>query len=169
MAVRKPNRLKDYDYSQDGAYFVTICIQNRREILGKIIIGVAHEKTEASLDGIPYVALTETGMMVKQYIDKTPEFYNAVEIDNYVIMPNHIHMIIFLNTGTPVYVSPTKSMLPKIINAFKSLTSRHFGETMWQRSYYDRIIRNEEEYRKIWEYIDENPLNWETDKYFLKC
>ena len=95
--------------------------------------------------------------MVKTYIEKIPNIYTTIEIDKYMIMPNHIHMIIMNygipavdseKNGTPRCASPTKSKLPKIINALKSLTSRQFGATMWQRSYHDHIIRNEAEYKK---------------------
>jgi len=147
--------------------------------------------------------------MVKQHIDTISSVYDAVKINKYVIMPNHIHMIVVIEGetpnvqgdipdaqggipdtqggipdaqggipdtqggipdtqgGTPGCASPTKSVLAKVINAFKSLTSRQFGESMWQRGYHDRIIRDETEYMRIWQYIDENPAKWAEDEYCM--
>ena len=181
LAVRKKIRLEGYDYSQAGYYYITICVEDRHEILG--IVGDAHPGVPHTVGdthpGVPCVELNDTGKMVKQHIDNILLFYNAVKINKYVIMPNHIHMIIVLEHGTPGCASPTehgtpgcasptKSTLAKIINAFKSLTSRKFGESMWQRSYYEEIIRSESRYRQIWQYIENNPSKWAEDDYFVK-
>jgi len=111
------------------------------------------------------VKLTEIGKVVSQHIENIPLVYDAVAIDQYTIMPNHVHMVVVIKNkmhmlktcGTPGCASPTKSTLAKVINALKALTSKQFGESIWQRSYHDRIIRNEEEYQQIWQYIEENP------------
>ena len=173
LPKRKQNRLKDYDYSQIGAYFITICVKDRQEILGEIIVGDAAIGVPFATN-IPFVRLTETGEMVKLHIERVGNITENVLLDKYIIMPNHIHMIISITNetaatnGTPRAASPTKAVIPKIVNALKSLTSKKFGESMWQRSYHDRVIRNENEYQKIWEYIDTNPSKWETDTYFVK-
>ena len=158
LPVRKDTRLKGYDYSSAEYYFITICVKDRHEILGKPV-GDAHP-------GVPSVELTETGNMVQLHIENIQSVYENVRIDKHVVMPNHIHMIIIIENGTPGCASPTKSVLAKVINAFKSLTSRQYGESLWQRSYHDHIIRNEPEYRQIWQYIDENPQKWNEDCYF---
>ena len=164
---RKVNRLKNYNYSQDGAYFITICVKEKHEILGEIVVG------DAAL-GVPSVHLTETGEMVKQHIEQINNVHEYVRLDKYIIMPNHIHLIVSITnetqhttSGTPRAASPTKAVIPKIVNALKSLTSKNFGGSIWQRSYHDHIIRNEAEYQKIWEYIDTNPIRWETDEYHI--
>ena len=95
-------------------------------------------------------------------------------IDKYVIMPNHVHMIIVVQDGTPSAAengtrggaSPTKSTVPQIIQSLKSMTTKHFGFSMWQRSYHDHIIRDETEYQRVWQYIDENPQKWAEDDYY---
>jgi REP element-mobilizing transposase RayT len=112
------------------------------------------------------VKLTATGKIVKQHIEHINTFSESVELDNYVIMPNHIHLIISIKTGTPKAASPAKAVIPQIVNALKSLTSKKLGRPIWQRSYHDHIIRDETEYRKIWEYIDTNPQRWKNDKYY---
>lgn len=159
LPVRKNIRLKGYDYSREGKYFITICVKDRYELLGEIVVEDAHL-------GGSTVKLTETGEMVKQYIDKIPTVYSTFKMTKYVIMPNHIHMIVVIWSGMPGSASPTKSVLAKMVNAFKSLTSREFGESMWQRSYHDHIIHGEAEYQKIWRYIEENPAKWKEDCYY---
>ncbi|MCL2367908.1 MAG: transposase [Oscillospiraceae bacterium] len=175
MPTRKNVRLKGYDYSTAGAYFVTICVKDGHEIFAHIV-GDAHPGVPPhDPHGAP-IELTATGEMVKQHIENISLCYEAVTIDKYTVMPNHVHMIVIIKNGTcsvlkggtPRCASPTKSVLAKVINAFKSLTSKQFGESMWQRSYHDHIIRDEAEYQRIWAYIDENPAKWTEDCYNTK-
>ena len=85
------------------------------------------------------------------------------------LVPNHIHLMIMVTGWRDAQcASPTKSVIEKVVNALKSITSRQFGETLWQRGYHDHIIRNEAEYLRIWQYIDENPGKWAEDKYYSK-
>ena len=164
---RKLNRLKEYDYSLDGAYFITICVKGKNKILGNI--------EEETAENVQTLKLTETGEMVKQHIEHIKLYSEYVKLDKYIIMPNHVHLIISIESGTtlayhdgtPRSASPTKSVIPQIVNAFKSLTSKKYGKSLWQRSYYDHIIRNEVDYKEKWEYIDTNPLRWGKDEYYL--
>ncbi len=158
LPKRKQLRLKDYDYSQSGAYFVTICTQNQLQILSEICRGGA--------------LLLPIGEICKAQICKTEQRYN-IKIEKYVIMPNHIHMIIFILKEREEQ-SPSHT-LSNIICAFKSVTTKLsnendniVGRKIWQRSYHDHIIRNEHEYKKIWEYIETNPQKWEDDCYHAK-
>ena len=130
LPVRKDIRLQGYNYSNAGYYFITICVKNGHEMLGTVV-GDAHP-------GVPFVQLTDIGIIVKQHIDNISMVYDFVKIDKYVVMPNHIHFIVIIENkvgeevhGTPGCASPTKFTLAKLINAFKSLTSRQFGESMW--------------------------------------
>lgn len=152
---RKPNRLKAYDYSQNGAYFVTVCTKDRKEILSQIGVG-------EGLCALPYNKLTSIGKEIEKCIEYIKQNYNNVAIDKYVIMPNHIHLIILLNEtggrGNPP--------LPHVIGLLKSYTTNCYKNKLWQRSFHDRIIRNEKEYQKIWEYIETNPLKWEEDCFY---
>jgi len=117
--------------------------------------------------GVPFVKLTDIGEVVKQYVENINTIYgNELTLDKYVIMPNHIHMIIVINSGTPRAASPTKAKIPKVINSLKALTTKKIGFSIWQKSYHDRILRNEAEYQVRWNYIENNPAKWAEDEYF---
>ena len=164
---RKRNRLKEFDYSNAGYYFVTICVNDRKDYFGKI-------KNEDCV-------LNEFGIIVKQILENIPVKYPYVELDYYVIMPNHIHIILIIDPSENVSVvtsrdlSPVGSPKPKIkslseiIGAFKTMSSKELHlkglkEFKWQRSFYDRIIRDERELYQIRKYIEQNPLSLEIDK-----
>lgn len=109
--------------------------------------------------------LSEIGKSVDYEINKISTIYNAVIIDKYVVMPNHIHMIIMILSdeyGRP-QVAPTVS---RLVKQFKGSISKQVGFPVWQRSYHDHIIRNQSDYDEIWQYIDENPLKWKLDCYY---
>ena len=138
-------------------YFITICTKNRKEILGKINVGVA-------LLGDPNkINLTKAGNTVKKHINNCNKISDNIFIDEYVRMPNHIHFIIVLKNGTPRSDTPT---IPKIINAYKSIVTKEIGYPIWQRNYYEHIIRNEKEYYEIKRYIKNNIIKWEADRYY---
>ena len=155
LPKRKPTRLKEYDYNSEGAYFITICTHNHKNILCDIVGGGAFDA--------PKIVLSEIGKIVDKYILSTNSIPNLF-VDKYVIMPNHIHLIIFLH-GTMMASSPTKN-IENIIRSFKILVTKEIGNSIWQRSYHDHIIRGEKDYQKIWEYIDTNPLRWEKDCFY---
>ncbi len=151
-------RLPGYDYSYEGCYFLTICTRNKEEILGRVARCVD--------GGASFVELTDTGEMVKRHVENMDDADGGVRLEHYVVMPNHVHLLILLSDGTPKAASPTGATIPRIVNSLKGLTSKKFGCSMWQRGYYDRIVRGEGEYRRIWDYIDTNPQRWEEDDYF---
>jgi putative transposase len=144
---RKSIRLKDYDYSQSGYYFITICVKDRQNILCDIV----------SIHGISKILTTQTGQTVLHYLQNIGSVYQKANLDCFVIMPNHVHCIIQLYDGLSLSV---------IINSFKTITSKKSGVTLWQRGYYDHIIRNEKELQKIREYIMNNPSKWQEDEYY---
>ena len=151
--VRKSPRLKGHDYNSNGAYFITFCVKDRHEMLGRIV--------GRDDPGAPCLELSEYGLVAKKYIESIEKHYNGVCIGKYVIMTHHIHMIILVERdGAPGSSRPTTALIPNIIAAFKKLTNKEFGFNMWQTSFYDEIIRNEQAYRNIWQYIDENPAKW---------
>jgi REP element-mobilizing transposase RayT len=183
--TRKPNRLKGYDYDENGAYFLTVCVKDRAELLGRITVGDAAlgvpRVTDAAALGVPRVELSPTGEIVKRYIENIRDGKTKrVVVTEYVIMPNHVHMIALVEreeiievpsgseetaNGTPRAASPTKAIIPKMINALKGLTSKEAGFSLWQRSYYDHVIRNEKDYNRIAEYIENNPARWDEDRF----
>ena len=160
--VRKPIRLKNYDYSAPGAYFITICTREKRCILSSI------QKPSAGGVGdgapaVPRVRLTSVGQIVDKTITDAQAHYGWLSVDRYVIMPNHVHLLITVKAGgTPRAASPTKAAVPAFVSSLKSITVRRCGVPLWQRSFYDHIVRNEAEYREIAEYIDANPARWKS-------
>lgn len=161
---RRSIRLRDYDYSQAGVYFVTICVEERECLFGEIVGGE--------------MRLNHYSTIVQACWDDLPNHYRHVELDAFVIMPNHIHGIIVLTdhergfVGAGLRPAPTKHHpLSEIVRAFKSFSARRINElrdtqgtSLWQRNYYEHIIRNEYDLEHIRKYISENPLNWAKDE-----
>ncbi len=159
---RKPTRLKDYDYSRPGAYFVTICTKDRRKILSEIIVG-------GDVLDAPQNILYPRGEIANKHLLSMCNFYDNISITKYVIMPNHIHLLIQIedsDNGPPRTSVPTKSLLSNFVSTFKRFCNKECGENVWQRSFHDHIIRNEQDYLKIAEYIETNPLKWESDCFY---
>ena len=156
LPVRKPNRLQNYDYSQNGAYFVTVCAKDHKELFGNVV-GAAFCR--------PHVELSKIGQTIKEETKILQSTYDMVVVDLFVIMPNHVHMIIVINNSGRQNAAPTVS---RIINQWKRAISRKTGTSLWQKSFYDHIIRDEDDYCRIWEYIENNPANWFSDCYYKK-
>jgi len=169
---RKSIRLQEYDYANQGAYYVTICTWKRECIFGDLI------KLSLQLNSLRDI--------VMQCWQDLPNHYRNIELDEFMIMPNHLHGIIWINgdiaraglplptnVGAGLKPAPTRKQhgLPEIVRALKTFSSRQInqlrqtpGKPVWQRTYFDRIIRNETELYKIREYIRNNPLQWELDE-----
>lgn len=153
---RKPLRLQKYDYSKAAAYFITICTKDRKLLFSPI--GKASAATE----------------MIEKVFNETIEAFSGVESPIYVIMPNHFHAIITL----PRANGGLSHNLSKIVQAFKSKSTLEytkmvregivppFDKQLWQRSFYDHIIRNNDDYCEVYKYIYENPEKWQYDKLY---
>ncbi|MCL1866449.1 MAG: transposase, partial [Oscillospiraceae bacterium] len=118
----------------------------------------------------PFIRLSEYGIIAEKYIQSIKSHYDNVFVDKYVIMTNHIHLILVnknknISNGASGSPRPTNALIPIIVRAFKNITNNEFGFKMWQTSYHDRIIRDYDEYSRICEYIKENPTNWFKDIY----
>ena len=157
LPQRKWPRLKGYDYSQSGLYFVTICTHNKEMLLGDIV---------GAAIGRPHVALTLLGEFVEEGIAHISKRYTQVECKHHVVMPNHIHLIVSIQgvdaCGRPM-AAPT---LSRVLNQFKGYVSKQAGFSLWQKGFYEHIIRNEQSYLEICQYIEENPSRWAEDSYF---
>jgi REP element-mobilizing transposase RayT len=153
-------RLKGYDYSQTGLYFITICVQNHRCLLGNIL----NEKIE----------LNDYGKNVKKCWLEITQHYPDCVLHEFVVMPNHLHGIIEITKNTvgvenfrPLQRPNCKSRsIGAIIRGFKIGTKKQFHESIWQRNYWEHIIRNDDAYRYITNYIIHNPSNWVKDKFY---
>ena len=154
---RKPTRLKDYDYSANGAYFITMCTHNKQKVLCDIV--------GEGLCALPSVKLTPIGEAVKQSIEYINTTYVTASVDKYVIMPNHIHIILLKQAGG--HGDPPLQVYD-IIGRLKSFTDKQYNKHLWQRSFHDHIIRDEADYQKIWNYIDTNPAKWHEDCFFVE-
>ena len=162
LPERKHPRLKNYDYSTDGAYFVTICTQNRRCILSDVVgRGLAPAET----------VYTQYGEIAHRQLLLLEQRYDFLKISEYIIMPNHIHIIFVLENKT-AGASPRPTIMD-IVCAYKSLTTREcktrgFQGRLFQTSFYEHIIRSEKDYQECAKYIDENPTDWKLDELYTK-
>ncbi len=166
MDSRKNVRLPEYDYSQNGVYFVTVCTRERKHILGSVNVAnnanIPNNPVGADIIRPP-VTLTETGLLVQECISKINMIYPAVFVDKYVIMPNHIHLLLSIDSSCGRMISaPT---LSRVVGQMKRAVSKNAGFGVWQKSFYEHIIRNEQDYLEVWQYIDSNPYKWAKDEY----
>ena len=186
MNRRKQLRLKHYDYSQPGSYFITLCSYHNQCIFGDVVDNE--------------IILNQLGKLVDFTWLDLPNHVSGIKLDAFVIMPNHIHGIItiidrtphvgggssesfrlsHLNeppptlSGRPVMVIKQKP-LSEIVRQFKTFSAQRINRFrgtkyshVWQRDYYDRVIRNEIAYQKVFEYIQSNPMKWKMDKYYFQ-
>jgi putative transposase len=160
-------RLKGWDYRNPGYYFVTICTKNREHYFGQIMDGDMH--------------LSAVGEIATQCWQETPNHHADVELDEFVIMPNHAHGIVVIRQFVETLratslrdpkmseISPKAGSLSTIIRSYKSAVTKlagegGFKEFAWQSRFYDHIIRDEKAFDKIRQYIFNNPANWELDR-----
>jgi putative transposase len=168
MWQRKSPRLSGFDYSSQGAYFVTVCVQDRQGLLGAILNGE--------------MRLNQAGCMVEKWWKKLESNFPTLKTDSYVVMPNHFHGIAFMTEKTSSGLPDCRqgahmgAPLQKILQWFKTMTTNEyihgvkehgwpqFYGGLWQRSFYDHVIRDEESLNRIREYIATNPLRWDLDR-----
>lgn len=160
---RRSIRLQKYDYSEIGAYFITICTYNRECLFGDIVNDA--------------VILNELGVIAHDEWLRTVEMRKDIGLDEFVIMPNHLHGVITIKghaQRAPTFEQfgkPTSSSVPTIIRGYKSAVTKQINEVyraheikVWQRGYYEHVIRNEKSFCQIREYIVNNPMNWQQDE-----
>ena len=146
FSTRKSPRIKNFDYKSENYYFITICTHNRR-----CLFGDPHK-------------LSIAGEIAEKQINQISAHYENVRVDKYVVMPNHVHMILVLENGNI-------NSADQIIAQYKSGVTREVRSmipdiVLWQRSFHDHIIRNQRSYENIWLYIDGNPQCWDKDCFF---
>ena len=161
LPERKLHRLKDWDYSQPGYYFITICTHKKQKLLAEII------QSEAEA----HCVLTDIGRIVLDCWQRTPEIYPNVKLDWFCLMPNHLHGILIIDEPDPT----GKVSISSIVRGFKSVTTRTCRQllpqssenTLWQNSFYDEIIRSDEMLYNIRRYIEGNPFKWAEDTEYV--
>ena len=157
LPKRGRNRLKAYDYRAPGAYFVTICVREHRNLLGKVVVGA-----DAHIG--PRVVLSEYGAVVEGYVKTIPG------VVDYVIMPNHLHLYLEIPIAEdgPMWASAPTQSLSDRIRSFKIMVTKAVGEPLFQRSFYDHVVRNEEDALRIRQYIRDNLAKWQEDRFYQK-
>ena len=148
MPLRKPLRLSHFDYATPGAYFVTVCTQDRACLFGEVRDGAVH--------------LSESGGIVEQVWRNLPAHFPNFGIDEFVVMPNHVHGVLLIEKegGRP---------LPNLMRAFKAFSTREIKargivrDAIWQRGYYEHVVRGEDDLAAIRRYIQDNPVKWDLD------
>ena len=196
LQQRKPNRLKEYDYSQNGAYFITICTKNRAPILSEIVGGgdldapwhnynaapwhinnttprnIDNAVRKISQNNTVQIKLTEYGMIAEEYIKSMRNDKYKIIIDAYVIMPDHVHFVLTITPivggdvpaprecNSPAPRERQMQIVPRVVTWFKRFTNKSAGFDLWQRSYHDHVIRDEQDYLNICQYIADNPMRW---------
>ena len=154
LPTRKRIRIEPYDYSTPGAYFITLCTANREKLFWN---GVGADTIRPQ-----NTPLSAAGKIAEQGILQMTKHYKNVVVEKYCIMPDHIHLLLRIESDADgrMISAPTVST---VIGSMKRWISRQIGRSIWQKSFYDHAVRNQQDYDEIWEYIENNPL-----KYALK-
>ena len=155
LPKRKPIRIDNYDYSTPGSYFITVCNVNREKIFWN---GVG-----ADIIRPQDVPLSAAGKIAEQGILQMAQHYENVAVDKYCVMPDHIHFILRIESdiGGRIISAPTVST---VVGSMKRWVSRQIGRPIWQKSFYDHGIRNQQDYDEIWQYIENNPLKYALNR-----
>ena len=172
---RKTTRLKGADYNRNHVVFLTICTQKRKCMLSHIVgTGVP--------DG-PQIELTKYGQIADKYIHQLNDFYDDLSVESYVIMPNHIHIMLWVKgtenvtSGTPDTNGPSRTPVPttvqnsvpsRFVSTLKRFCNKEYGTNIWQYRSYDHIIRNRQDFEEHLRYIYENPMRWKYDKLYAE-
>ncbi len=159
LPKRKPNRLADYDYSTPNAYYITVCTDKRKNLFW--------ENPDRTIKDTGDIVLSEIGEIVLKEILNISYSYENIMVDYFTIMPNHIHLLI--NIKAAEYGRPGSApTISKVIGRTKSLVSKKAGFSVWQKGFYDHVVRDLEDYVSVAEYIKGNPLRWIEDKLYTK-
>ncbi|MBE6767911.1 MAG: hypothetical protein E7549_03260 [Ruminococcaceae bacterium] len=178
LPQRKPLRLKGYDYNTMGAYFVTVCAADRKNLFGCVVgTGVL---TRPQTEHGPTVQLTSYGTVVDKYIRQLHAFYEHISVDHYTIMPNHIHLLLSVSADgrvgrpggrvgrpVPTAAAAKMSMVAQFVATLKRFSNKECGRQLWQARFHDHIIRDGADYERHANYILENPLRWELDELYI--
>ena len=155
LPIRKRNRLTGFDYSTQTAYFITIAAKDRKNIFW--------ENAEAKVEVEDTLPRSLAGITVEHSISEINARYPFVCIDQYVIMPNHVHILLRIQKSEKDQIIPSVST---VVQQFKGYATKKAGFPLWQKSFHDHVVRGEKDYFKIREYIKNNPIQWKEDCYY---
>ena len=156
---RKHPRIKNYDYSEIGAYFITVCTSQRRNYFWQSVVGASIARPQKHYD----IKLSEYGKIADDAINNIGKIYPNVTVDSYVIMPDHIHLILIIHSDECGRAMHAPTMM-RVIQQMKGYITKQIGSSIWQKSFFDHIIRNREDYEEHVKYIYENPMKWNFEK-----
>ena len=159
--IRKQIRIPEYDYSDEGIYFITICAYRKSCVFSGIREGDTFSPAS--------VVLKPLGRLVEENIKLISQIYDSVNVLNSVIMPNHVHFLLEVRKGGEGDANRSKMLVPKIVQSFKAAVTRKAASkygVIWQSRYYDHVVRDEQDLLRIWQYIDNNPARWLEDCYY---
>ena len=161
LPKRETIRLPEYDYRSPGYYFITVCTREKAPLLCSIV--------GTGLPDGPQIKLTDVGTVVRSQLETMRDFYDTVKLNSYVIMPNHIHLLIEIRKqiGPSGRTVPTDSGIGWFAGTFKRFTNRTCGKDLWQPRSYDHVIRDEADYVRVLQYIENNPAKWTEDRYYI--
>ena len=154
LPKRRNSRLTEFNYAEPGAYFITVCTEKRRNIFW--------QNVGASIARPEDVRLSLLGNLVERSIKEIPLHYPFVRVDAYVIMPDHIHILLQIVTDDDGRAMPAPT-ISTIIQQLKGTVTKQAGISVWQKGFYDHIVRDEQDYRNVWAYIEGNPIQWQED------
>ena len=153
---RKQHRLEKYDYASEGAYFITVCTKDRENLFWQVGASIARPEE---------IRLSPIGIAARTAIQEISQYYPHISVDHYVIMPNHIHLLLQVHGDLGrAMLAPTVST---VIQQMKGIVSKRVGQRIWQKSFYDEVIRNDSHYLSCWNYIEGNPSKWLEDEYYI--
>ena len=155
---RKPTRLFSFNYNEAGTYFLTLCTKDKHCIFGQVLDGT--DETQS-----PMMQLSRAGMIVQNQIQAMADFYPNANVEHFVVMPNHIHLLLSTR-GDEKETTPANAVVPRFISTLKRFTNKQAGADLWQRSFHDHVVRNEQDYLRIWQYIDSNAVKWKEDCFY---
>ena len=158
LPTRKNNRLKEYDYSTNGMYFITVCTKDKKPLFWSDVGAIIGRPQD--------VVLSKYGIVVDDAINSISIKYPNIVVMHYVVMPNHIHLLLLIDNinGRPM-IAPTIS---NVVNQLKGYVTKQAKQPIWQKSFYDHIIRNEQDLDIHMKYIEENPLKWALDELYCE-
>lgn len=169
LPERKNIRLRQYDYSSLGVYFVTVCALNKRNLFWD------ESKSRVSAKSCNEIVLSYVGSVIEKTIKGIPEHYADTYVDKFIVMPNHIHLLLRIgcsDNGRPLVV-PTREIkdnnhptISRVMQQMKGIVTKEVGFPVWQNQFYDHVIRNQKDYDEKWTYIENNPMNWERDDFY---
>jgi len=155
---RKTTRLHGYDYNTPGTYFLTLCVLNRSCLLSRI--------NECNILDGPKLELSPYGITAARYINQLHDFYDNISVESYVIMPNHIHILLSVLDPTSTASTIQNSVVSRFVSTFKRFCNKEYGQNIWQPRFHDHIIRNQQDFDQHMKYIYENPFTWHKDEFY---